>query len=110
MKIKVSRFFARFKIAGFTYYDGIEVFNELLSGQKLSLKPEPENRHDPNAVAIFFKDKHIGYVPRAHNELIFRFFALGYDIFECYVSNVNPEEHPENQINVLVRIKRNKKS
>ena len=35
-------------------------------GRRLSLVPEPENEHDPNAVAIWNEDRtlQIGYVPR----------------------------------------------
>ena len=35
-------------------------------GQRLSLVPEPENEHDPNAVAIWNEERtmQVGYVPR----------------------------------------------
>lgn len=29
------------------------------------LVPEPENRHDPNAVKVLLNDRHVGYLPRA---------------------------------------------
>ena len=29
-----------------------------------SLRPEPENPHDPNAVAVFIHDQKVGYLPR----------------------------------------------
>ena len=35
-------------------------------GRSLSLVPEPDNEHDPNAVAIWNEERtlHVGYVPR----------------------------------------------
>jgi HIRAN domain len=35
-------------------------------GRRLALVPEPENEHDPNAVAIWNEERtlHVGYVPR----------------------------------------------
>ena len=108
MKLKVSKFFMQFTIAGFTYYDGVEVFNKLEIGQKLKLRIEPENRYDPEAVAVYFYDKQLGYVPKAQNKTLFQFIALGYDIFECYINSISRYEHPEKQISVLVRIKKNK--
>ena len=32
-------------IAGFTYYDGVEVIEKLTLGTVVTLKPEPENPH-----------------------------------------------------------------
>src|ERR1044072_2420747 len=36
---------------------------------KLTLVPEPENVHDANAVAVFYCDKHVGYVAATDTEL-----------------------------------------
>jgi len=47
-------------IAGFTYYDGLEVINELKLGTTVTLKSEPENPHDPGAVAVYRADKKLG--------------------------------------------------
>ena len=47
-----DRHFADFHIAGFTYYNGVDVFENLKIGKSLSLKAEPQNRFDPHAVAI----------------------------------------------------------
>lgn len=35
----------------------------LKRGSKVSLVPEPENPHDPNAIAVYVDDVHIGYIP-----------------------------------------------
>jgi hypothetical protein len=29
----------------------------------LSIKPEPDNKYNPNAIAVFHNDNHIGYIP-----------------------------------------------
>ena len=100
-----DRHFASFYIAGFTYYDGIDVFENLKIGKALSLKAEPENRYDPEAVAIYYQDNKLGFVPKNENELIRKFLNLGYnDLFEVKISQVIPEAHPEKQIRVVVRI------
>jgi hypothetical protein len=31
---------------------------------ELTMKSEPENKYDPSAIAIYFGDNHIGYVPK----------------------------------------------
>jgi hypothetical protein len=101
-----DRHFSNFNLAGFTYYDGIEVFSNLKIGSPLTLKAEPENKYDPSAVAIWYDDKKLGFVPREENELLFKFLELGYtDLFEARINRISPETHPERQIGVIVRIR-----
>jgi hypothetical protein len=49
-----DRHFSNFNIAGFTYYDGVDVFYDLKIGTELQLKVEPSNRLDAYAVAIYY--------------------------------------------------------
>jgi len=101
-----DRHFATFHIAGFTYYNGVDVFENLKIGTELLLKAEPENRFDPNAVAIYYQEEKLGFVPRGENQMLCKFLNLGYfDLFEVKISQVSPETHPEKQIRVVVRIK-----
>lgn len=103
---KESNHFANFYLAGFTYYDGIKVFNHLKVGTKLSLVAEPDNPYDAKAVAIYLGESKIGFVPRGDNRAISKFLNLGYqDIFEAYINRVSPDEYPENQIGIVVKIK-----
>ena len=102
-----DRHFADFHIAGFTYYDGVDVFEKLKIGKELLLKAEPENRYDPNAVEIYFQKNKLGYVTRDENELLSKFLNLGYsDLFEVKISQISPDAHPEKLVRVIVRIKR----
>ena len=103
-----ERHFADFHIAGFNYCDGVDVFENLKIGTPLSLKAEPENPYDPEAVAIYYLDTKIGFVPRAENTLIRKFLNLGYtDLFEVKINQMSPFSHPERQVRVMVRIKDN---
>jgi len=100
-----DRHFADFHIAGFTYYNGVDVFEDLKIGRELLLKAEPENRYDPEAVAIYYQDDKLGFVPREENKMIRKFLDLGYfDLFEVKISQVSPDAHPEKQVRVVVRI------
>ena len=100
-----DRHFSNFNLAGFTYYDGIEVFSELKVGAPLTMKAEPDNKYDPCAVAIYYDDKKLGYVPKDDNLLLFKFLELGHtDLFEVRITRLSPEKHPEGQVGVVVRI------
>lgn len=105
-------------LAGRKYHDADEVWDELKVGTTLRLEHDKENRHDANAVAVIFerKDKKgiiedefcIGYIPRDRNEMIANFLEMGWgDIFECRISKLDSEAHPENQVQLTIRIKRN---
>ena len=99
------RNFSNFNIAGFTYWDGAIVFNELKIGTQLRLEREKENQYDPKAVAIYFGEYKIGFVPRGENDHISKLCEAGYcDIFDVRINRVSPEESPENQIGVIVSL------
>jgi hypothetical protein len=107
--IEIDRHFDNFNIAGFTYHDGVDVFDELKIGVPLSLVPEPNNSHDAYAVAIYYKDHKLGYVPKDRNKFISKFLNFGHtDLFEVKINRVSPEDHPEQQIGVVVRITDNR--
>jgi len=100
-----TKHFSHFHIAGFTYYEGATVFNELKIGTELRLVLEPENKYDPNAVAIYYKDTHLGYVPRNNNSEISKILEMGHEIFGARIQQINQQANPENQIGVMVYVK-----
>jgi len=103
----IQRHLANFHIAGFTYWDGVDVFDQLKIGQELQLKADPENDYDPRAVAIYFGDVKLGYVPRDSNREIRKFLDCGHDLFETKISQVSPDAHPEAQVRVVIKVRLN---
>ena len=102
----INQHYATCYIAGFTYWNGLDVFDELKIGTKLKL--EPTNGHDPNAVKIRYNDTMLGYIPRGDNEEISKFLQLGYDdLFLVMINRVNTEAHTEKQICVTIKINKN---
>jgi hypothetical protein len=89
-------------IAGFTYYNGLDVIDQLKPGTPVKLKSEPENPHDPDAVAIYFEDAKLGYVPQAKNSIVSSLLYFGHDgILEAKINFHNPEANTENQFCML---------
>jgi len=64
-------------IAGFQYYDGDEVFAELGVDSPLLLVREQDNRYDANAVAVYYKQYKLGFVPRADNTAVAQMLDRG---------------------------------
>jgi len=104
-----SRHLMSCNIAGFTYYDGIDVINNLQPGTHVILKSEPENPYDPNAVSIYYNETKLGYIPRAKNSYICDLLYFGHkDILEAKISSRNLDNHTEDQFHISVKIKDNR--
>ena len=64
-------------LAGFQYYAGKQVWDELKIGDALTLIREPDNAYDPQAIRVEWRGAKLGYVPRAGNETIAKFLDRG---------------------------------
>lgn len=77
----------QYDIAGINFRRGIADYVGQSTGY---LKPQPSNRHDPNAIAIYSSDHHhLGYIPAYETDevrsLRLRFpIPVSVDIEECY--------------------------
>ena len=77
----------QYSIAGINYRKGIAAYLGRSTGY---IKPEPTNRHDPNAIAVYSDDgHHLGYIPATDtyevHSLRLRFpIPVSLDIEECY--------------------------
>lgn len=105
---KVNKtYLADFHIAGFGYWEGCEVFENLKIGTSLELVREADNKFDPYAVAIYFGEHKLGFVPRGQNQEIATFLDMGHSsLFEIRIRRLSPEAHPEKQVEVNVYLKR----
>ena len=102
---------ANFHIAGFNFWDGCEAFKYIKIGTELKLVREADNAFDPYAVAIYFKDLKLGFIPRGSNHDISKYLDMGLeDIYEVRITRVTPDVHPEQQVEVVVYIKNQRKS
>lgn len=101
-----SRHFMDFHIAGFAYYDGLDVISELKLGTPVQLVGEPDNPHDPEAVAIYYQNKKLGYIPTGKNTVFSTFLYFGHtDLFEARIQMVATDTHPERQFRVVVKVR-----
>lgn len=67
-KIYLQQFF----VAGFRHYKGMEMLEHLQENDLLELRREPNNEHDVCAIALYWQQEKIGYVPANDNELLSR--------------------------------------
>ncbi len=103
--MKTKEHLVHFDIAGFTYYDGVECFNKLKIGKKLRLELDTENKYDARAIAIYYKDYKLGFVPRSENRIIYKLLTIGLeDSLKARIQSISPYDHPEHQIGVVVHL------
>jgi hypothetical protein len=67
----------RSSLAGFQYYEGRGVWEELKVGESLTLVRERDNPHDPDAVRLEWRGHTLGYVPRRENHHLARQIDYG---------------------------------
>jgi hypothetical protein len=84
-------------LAGFRYHAAEEVWHELRVGDALRLEREPDNPHDPNAIAVTWRGRKLGYVPRRDNATL----AWGLDrgaALQARISRLAPHPNPARRI------------
>ncbi|MCK9379813.1 MAG: HIRAN domain-containing protein [Sulfuritalea sp.] len=57
-------------LAGFRYYAGETLWQDMREGDRLALVREADNPHDTNAVRIEWRGQKLGYLPRAENRAV----------------------------------------
>ncbi|MBI2969405.1 MAG: HIRAN domain-containing protein [Gammaproteobacteria bacterium] len=57
-------------LAGFQFHSGAAVWDRLRVGDPLRLVRESDNPHDGRAVAVYWQNRKLGYVPRLDNAAV----------------------------------------
>ncbi|MDR3392802.1 MAG: HIRAN domain-containing protein [Sulfuriferula sp.] len=64
-------------LAGFQYYAGKALWDEMREGDTLALVREPDNAYDAHAVRVEWHGAKLGYVPRRDNAAVARMLDNG---------------------------------
>jgi hypothetical protein len=92
-------------LAGFQYYQGKALWDEMKVGDALSLVREPDNRHDSNAVRVEWRGQPLGYVPRRENRTVAQHMDRGGQL-EARVSKLLEHRNPWQRVEfeIFVRL------
>jgi len=91
-------------LAGFQYYQGGQLWDEIKVGDPLTLTREPANSHDSNAVRVEWRGHQLGYVPRRENQAVARHMDGGGKV-EARVSKLTQHRNPWQRIEFEVFVK-----
>ena len=86
IQLKDKIILEKFVVAGYMYYNGELVEDALVRGTNLILVREPLNPHDNNAIALYFDDIKIGFIPRKQNSTIANMMDGGVPVMAQIIS------------------------
>lgn len=90
-------------VAGFQFHRGDAIWSSLGVGDELTLVRESHNPHDGDAVAVYFRNDKLGYVPRSENFSIARLLDRG-EHLEARISELSMIEDPWQRIRFKIRL------
>lgn len=88
-------------IAGFQYYKGDAIWPSLRVGKRLSLVRESFNEHDGDAVAVYFRNDKLGFVPQAENRAIAQMLDRG-ERLAATISRVANDSDPWERVRMSI--------
>lgn len=91
-------------LAGFRFYAAGQVWEAMRVGDRLELEREADNPHDANAVAVSWRGRKLGYVPRRENAAL----AWGLDrgeALEARISRLAAHPNPARRLEFEVYVK-----
>ncbi|MCU7795977.1 MAG: HIRAN domain-containing protein [Candidatus Thiodiazotropha sp. (ex Semelilucina semeliformis)] len=91
-------------LAGYQYHRAAAIWPFLQVGEKLYLKREPSNQHDPHAVAVWFRNEHLGYVPRRENRTLAKLMDQGERLETRITRLLTDEQNPWRKIRFRVEM------
>lgn len=96
----------QFTIAGVKFHEYKQCLNDITEGDTLKLVPEPANKFDPNAVAIYFdngaKQSMLGYVPKRFSSEVSAMIEVGQNL-ECILTKFNRTATPWDMFSVTIK-------
>jgi hypothetical protein len=88
-------------ISGYQYHKGLQMEHLFGPGTIFSLKHEPENPFDDDAVALYYENSKIGFIPPNDNVEIARRMQKG-EPLKARLSRFEPESDPWERVYVEV--------
>jgi len=89
-------------IAGFQYYQGDKVWPQLAQGQQITLQREPTNTFDVRAVAVYWEQQKLGFIPRLDNAAISQLLNRG-EILIASIYSLAESDNPWERVEIEVR-------
>ena len=91
-------------LAGSQFHDLPAVVSQIRVGDPLTLKREPNNPHDSNAIQVLWQGHLLGFVPRRENKAVARAMDRG-DPLVARVVALRPDESPWRRLRFEISVR-----
>ena len=88
-------------LTGFQYYEGENIWPQMKVGDALRLQREPQNRYDPHAIAVYWQQLKLGYIPRRENRTLAQMLDRG-QILNTQIEQLQSEAGPWGRVEIAV--------
>lgn len=89
-------------VAGFRFYRGMQLLPYMQEGDLLELRRDPQNQHDSFAIALYWQQEMIGYLPAASNEVVARLMDANALPLVAGITHLNKDAKPWENVAVAV--------
>ncbi len=89
-------------VAGFRHYRGMELLNEMEVNDLIELRREPKNLYDDFAIALYWQQEKIGFIPAEFNETIARLLDAEALPLLASITHLHKEVKPWENVGVAV--------
>jgi len=90
-------------LAGFEYHRAPAIWCFMQEGDPLRLVREHLNPHDPNAIAVWFKNEKLGYIPKKENATLAQLMDRGHRL-EARITRLLHTDNPWRRVRVRVEM------
>lgn len=91
-------------VAGFRYYRGEKVWQFIHSNDPVTLKREPRNPYDCKAVALYWRNEKLGYIPKIDNSVIANLLDQGAPL-NASITKKSSSPNPCERLEIRVEIR-----
>ncbi len=89
-------------VAGFRFYNGMQLLNNMNVGDMLALKREPNNEYDDCAIALYWNNEKIGFIPSSDNEILSRLIDANALELLAEITHLNKQVQPWENLCIAV--------
>jgi hypothetical protein len=89
-------------VRGFQYYNGPKIINQINKSGLLEMIREPENEYDPCAIALYFNNQEIGFIPMESNEVLSVLIDTKLLKLQAEITHIEPKASDWERIHVAI--------
>lgn len=91
-------------VRGFRFYEGLKLLDEMHEGDLLEMLREPANEYDPKAIALYFNQHKIGFIPKEDNDILSRLMDADVVKLQAEITHLNKEAKAWENVHIGVYV------